>query len=290
MTGNPLRGVARFYGVIGWAERPTRAHVRSVGAAIATLAAGLGGGLLIAAAGGNKIPGSLIAFDLVAMGLGTLIGAASFLKLNTPPRRSPKTSPLDLVHLGAGSPCIQHTVRRVGTAQEWFEQELPKDPSIERVATLVRLGIINTGATTVQGAKVTLRSSRPGIGFLPTLMHVKDDNSFGSPLSHQGMDVHPGAVPNDYIDIVISYVPGSGRPTGLILYTADLQLMATLPATYYELEIVVTGENVPERVRIVRMETDEAQLPTLTIESGTLLGTYMPHGYGGPDDARIPRH
>ena len=125
---------------------------------------------------------------------------------------------------------------------------------------------------------MTVRSSHPRIGFLPTLMYVKDDNFLGSPLSHKGLDVHPGATPNDFVDIVISYVAGSGRPTGLILYTADPQLMTSpLPTNYYELEVVVTGANVPERVHIVRVSPDESDVPVLTIESGTMLGTYLPH-------------
>jgi hypothetical protein len=75
-----------FYG-FGWAERPTRSHVRTVGAWIATTDAGLGTGLLIAALGGTQVPTLLgVTTGVILLG-GALVIFLTFVKRSGSPRR-----------------------------------------------------------------------------------------------------------------------------------------------------------------------------------------------------------
>jgi hypothetical protein len=195
-------------------------------------------------------------------------------------------SPLELVNLGPGSPCVQHTVRRKGTTEEWFVQELPTDPDIEHVATLVRLGIANHSDAAVEGVKLTVRQAVPTIGFLPMLMHVKDDNLPGSPQSHQGITVVPGREPNHFFDVVIRWFPGSGRSTDFFLYGAAPGVNVRLSTTSYQLLLAATGRGVPEFVCTALITADALGAPTLTLESFTTLGTHAPAPAAAPNDER----
>jgi hypothetical protein len=106
-------------------------------------------------------------------------------------------------------------------------------------------------------------------------MHVKGDNRSGFPETHKGIDIHPSKTPSDFVDMVIRWFPGSGRPTDFILYAAEEGIPLMLPFKRYELQLAVTGDGIPERSRLFLLEADGSGAPTLTALSGDLLGTHV---------------
>ena len=125
-----LPAIGRFYGVVGWAERPTRAHMRSIGAAIASLAATLGIGLVIASVSSPtvKIPGSLVTFDVVAFGCGLLVYAGSFLRLGGSSRPPAHVAPLE--------PSSPHELPRATPDEEPFPEQIRKAFDLENIRSV----------------------------------------------------------------------------------------------------------------------------------------------------------
>ena len=128
MNLNVLAAVGRFYGVIGWAERPTRAHVRSIGAQISTLAVTLGIALVVAAVtiSGVKIPGPLIAVDVVAFAFGVVIYVFSFLKWSRPSRH-PTVAPIEIPSKDEGASAAD--------VEQPFPEQIRKALELERFRT-----------------------------------------------------------------------------------------------------------------------------------------------------------
>jgi hypothetical protein len=93
--GGWLRSVARLYGLLGWAERPTRAHFRAVAAWVMTVSALFSAAFVTVILEGKAVPDQLVVLAITVFGLGLTVSALSFVKWrSTPaPAHSPAVSP-----------------------------------------------------------------------------------------------------------------------------------------------------------------------------------------------------